>query len=74
MTRLDDLRSVLAPLGLTVDTWSPGDGMTRYKFLPIGKEYFSDRGIATVFGFKDADLFTTGLVQGFEIGKKVGKS
>ena len=69
-TWIENAREILAPMGLTVDTWSPGDGETRYRFLPLGKDYFSDRGIWTVNGKGNADTFLTGLVQGFEIGWK----
>jgi len=71
MTWLDENREILAPLGLSVDTWSPGDGQTRYRFLPAGKEYFSDRGIGTYLGKKTAEAFLAGLVQGAEAQKDV---
>lgn len=31
-TRLDELRAAL-PKGITIETWSPGDGATRYRFF-----------------------------------------
>ncbi|MCK9602016.1 MAG: hypothetical protein M0R06_23425 [Sphaerochaeta sp.] len=68
-TWIENAREILAPMGLSVDTWSPGDGETRYRFLPMGHEYFSHEGIGTLYGKKAADDFLTGLVQGFERGK-----
>ena len=37
--RLERIRKRLAPHGLDVQTWSPGDGKTRYKILPKGQDY-----------------------------------
>ena len=71
-TWIDEARESLEPMGLTIDTWSPGDGETRYRFLPLGHSYFSHDGIATVLGKGKADIFLTGLIQGFERGKQNG--
>jgi hypothetical protein len=63
-----------AKLGLMVATWSPGDGMTRYRFFPIGTEtdaqdFFGPRnGLYTALGLKEA--FT--WLNGYRDGKAAG--
>lgn len=80
MTRLDDLRASVEPLGFTVDTYSPGDGVTRYRFFrleptaPLGTfklpehdgrhNYFGANGIFTALGFGEASTFARGLAHG----------
>ena len=69
MTRLEELRKSL-PVGWGVDTWSPGDGVTRYRFFdrePHG--YFAGRGVYTALGIKEAETFVAGVCLGFWAGK-----
>jgi len=69
MSRLTDLREEL-PDGFGVDDYSPGDGVTRYRFFdrePFG--YFAGRGIYTALGIKEAQTFTAGVRFGFWAGK-----
>ena len=75
MTRLEQLRADIAPFW--VDTWSPRDGVTRYRFF-ISKHsrsgndingYFGpDNGICTAFGWSEATTFACGLMQGYSYG------
>ena len=79
MTDLDALRKVLmrvqvgywnAPIsklaaGLIVRTWSPGDGVTRYRFFSKpeadGQSYFGPaNGVYTALGLKEAWAFVAG--------------
>ena len=48
-------------VGLDVFTYNPGDGQTRYKFAPKGRQtdYFGGNGF-TVLGTKEAELFLRG--------------
>lgn len=49
-----------AAVGLSVDTWSPGDGVTRYRFFTFGQgDYFahSQKAVGTVKGLKAAFKF-----------------
>jgi hypothetical protein len=48
-------------LGLDTFTYSPGDGMTRYKFAPKGSQecYWSGSGYITL-GIKEAESFLRG--------------
>lgn len=61
--RMDDLRAALAP-GWSVKTYSPGDGVTRYRFFynaPVGQSYFGPaNGRYTALGFKEAMAFARG--------------
>ena len=76
MTRLETMQVEIAPFW--VDTWSPGDGMTRYRFFahkhsrgtPSVNGYFGpDNGIWTALGYGDACTFAAGLVQGMEVSR-----
>lgn len=65
MSRVDKLRENL-PNGFGVADYSPGDGITRYRFFdrePFG--YFSGRGIYTALGLKEANVFIAGLWAGW---------
>jgi hypothetical protein len=57
-TRLDELRAYAKDLGITVHTWSPGDGTTRYRFFDKPGEHQSYFGpsmaMYTALGRKDA--------------------
>ncbi len=59
MTRLEQLRSTAAKHNLYIATWSPGDGVTRYRFIkskagkPVG--YFQSSGLFTVLGIGSAE-------------------
>ena len=72
MTRLVELQEALQWLGFHVGTWSPGDGMTRYRFFTTPSDYFGPAdGIYTALGFKEAETFARGLAQGFEMAKSL---
>ncbi len=57
-----------AYLGLHLRSWSPGDGVTRYRFLSgrtpaIERDYFAARQdyvLGTCLGSKDAESFLSG--------------
>lgn len=54
--------------GLFVDTYSPGDGVTRYRFFLTDSDYFSDHGIYTALGWKEAVTFAAGFMNGVHRG------
>ena len=60
-TRIEQLRNTAAGMGLYVATHSPGDGVTRYRFMKSrgGKpiSYFRTDGIYTALGMKEAKMF-----------------
>ncbi|KKL74975.1 hypothetical protein LCGC14_2059490 [marine sediment metagenome] len=63
MASLDWTRTQLSEVakdnGLHVRTWSPGDGITRYRFFTDGNnDYFGpDNGIYTALGLAEARTF-----------------
>jgi hypothetical protein len=82
MSRLEVLRSECEAAGFTFGTYSPGDGVTRYRFLPLlGKgmsedpirctNYFAANGDFTALGWKEARAYATGRVHGFNHAKEV---
>lgn len=59
---------------LDVFVWSPGDGMTRYKFCKLGDQagYSAGDGLAVLCGRREAWLWLRGYygalcVEGFEV-------
>jgi hypothetical protein len=68
MTRLQDLQDDAYKVGLLVRTYSPGDGVTRYRFFRredctdgIGQSYFGPAsGIYTALGLKEARAYLGG--------------
>lgn len=63
-TKLEQLRASL-PRNWQVHTWSPGDGITRYRFFkgaPKSQTYSGpDNGAYTALGLKEAETFASGL-------------
>ncbi len=60
----NELKVFTSELGLTVSTYSPGDGMTRYRFSTDGLDYFACRPIYTAYGLKEAVTFFRGYAAG----------
>jgi hypothetical protein len=57
-SRIDYLKAAAAQRGLTVTTYSPGDGETRYRFhTKRNVSYFSDSGVHTALGYKQAAAY-----------------
>jgi hypothetical protein len=63
-SRMQELQELL-PDGFKVCTWSPGDGVTRYRFFrepPANQSYFGPaNGIFTALGLKEAMAYARGL-------------
>ena len=63
MTRAEDLARDAAIKGYQVCAYSPGDGVTRYRFfvkaeVPTGQDYFGPKnGCYTALGLKEARMF-----------------
>jgi len=67
LTMLDHWNETLAEYGFVIDTYSPGDGATRYRFFSNAgdrPDYFSGHGIYTALGWKEAEAFARGLLAG----------
>lgn len=70
LTRMEQLRSDAKAAGLIVDTYSPGDGVTRYRFfkaggyaLPRAVTYFNGHDpVDTVLGIAKAEQFVSDYV------------
>ena len=65
MTRLEELQEEAKAVGLHIDTYSPGDGVTRYRFFTEPSDYFAGRGTYTALGLGEARVFVTGWSQGW---------
>jgi hypothetical protein len=66
MTRTQqELRDVARRGGFDFDTYSPGDGVTRYRFFPDpGHDYFSGDGDYTALGYAEAMAYARGRLTG----------
>jgi hypothetical protein len=66
MSRFTHLEDSCERAGLKVDTYSPGDGATRYRFFlandPQGADYFGGRGVFTALGLREAFAFVNGAL------------
>lgn len=62
ISRVDTLRMNARHQGLSVAVWSPGDGVSRYRFFKGVKprSYYSGDGIFTALGISEAQVFLTG--------------
>lgn len=65
LTRFEELEIHADAAGLTVHTWSPGDGVTRYRFFTkpemTHQSYFGPAsGVYTALGLKEAWTFVHG--------------
>ena len=68
MTRLEELQQDAARVGMFVRTYSPGDGVTRYRFFRISdteqerQTYFGPaNGAYTALGIKEAETYLAGV-------------
>ena len=65
MKTKSDLIERAQSLNLSVATWSPGDGMTRYRFFQDeDAEYFADEPLYTALGLKEAFTWLSGYAAG----------
>lgn len=60
--------------GVYVDTWSPGDGITRYRFASVPGSYFEWSSVtdtlATCLGARAALQFLLGVVAGRRLERR----
>ena len=74
MTRLEELQQECRMRGFTVDPYSPGDGVTRYRFSTLtgdgrdGGGFFAVRSDFTALGWAEANTYATGRIQGYDHG------
>ncbi len=65
-----DMQERARMAGLTFETYSPGDGVTRYRFFRLSDgvtDYFAGDGVITVLGRADAALFIAGALEGYNL-------
>ena len=62
MTRVEQLKQDCEAHGFFMAAWSPGDGVTRYRFFSKpGNDYFGpDNGDFTALGWKEATAYIAG--------------
>jgi hypothetical protein len=71
--RLETINKTLRPYGIQCYTWSPGDGVTRYRFSrDLDSDYHACRTVVTVLGAKGADLVAGVWMQAYEAGRERG--
>lgn len=67
MATSKEVRELAIAADVYVDTWSPGDGITRYRFASVSGSYFawySGGVLATCLGARAALQFLHGVVAG----------
>lgn len=60
----ESVRSSWTCRGLYTATWSPGDGITRYRFALAPFDYHETNGIHTALGWKAAVAFAEAFLLG----------
>lgn len=75
LSRKERLVARAEDAGLTFDTWSPGDGMTRYRFFDgtaRDSDYFGGHGdeVQTCLGLREAEVWLRGYVAGKHAGRR----
>jgi len=69
LTRLQHLEQAASEVGLHIGTYSPGDGVTRYRFFvteagqPLNSYFGPRNGIYTALGLKEAWAFLAGYTK-----------
>ena len=59
-----ELEHQAAVAGLYVAAYSPGDGVTRYRFFLTPRSYFQSDGLFTALGTREAMAFVRGFWSG----------
>lgn len=65
MTRKEQLDAFVMRGNFHYATYSPGDGVTRYRFSTLGGDYFAIRNEYTALGIKEALAYAFGRVHGY---------
>lgn len=69
-TKLEGFQEWIKPYGLYVVTWSPGDGVTRYRFYDSPHRYYDNENeLHTALGYKEAVIFARGFIAGIYNGR-----
>ena len=73
MKRIDMLRSLAKEAGCYVAEWSPGDGVTRYRFYhgTQPRQYYDEvNPCYTALGYREALTYLHGRVAGYQAGRE----
>lgn len=73
LSRKERLVARAEDAGLTFSTWSPGDGMTRYRFFDdtaLNSDYFGGEPVQTCLGLREAEVWLRGYVAGKHAGRR----
>lgn len=74
MSTAKKVRKLAEAAGVYVDTWSPGDGITRYRFASVPGSYFEWSSVtdtlATCLGARAALQFLNGVIAGRRLERK----
>lgn len=76
-TRMEELEEEARRVGLYVTSYSPGDGVTRYRFTREPADYFAASGankLYTALGLKEARTFIEGFGSGRSRRKHAARS
>lgn len=57
--------------GLYIRTYSPGDGVTRYKLFERPADYFESGEVGRALGLQGARLFVHGYIAGLDKGARL---
>lgn len=74
MTRNSRIEEMARYVGLIFRTWSPGDGVTRYRFFdgPADNYFAEEDGLWTARGAKEAEVWLRGFTAGRRAGRRSG--
>lgn len=66
MSRLQNLKTRMNKMNVQVSTWSPGDGITRFRFhADMDENYFgANQVMQTALGIKEAELVGYSIASG----------
>lgn len=68
-SRIEELRAYAHQLcDLQVTAYSPGDGVTRYRFSRQAGDYFEVQAVYTALGFSDAKRWLEAYALGYQQG------
>ena len=73
MTKIEQLREMGQRGNFYVGTYSPGDGVTRYRFTSgtDSINYFAMSSFYTALGFREASAYAEGRLAGYWDAKEV---
>ena len=68
----EELEWVCREAGFYMTTYSPGDGVTRYRFDSKDEDYFATNGDYTALGIAEARVYVAGRLDGCDAKRREG--